>query len=422
MSPISLAMDAAMSSGHLFKRFTELPLYGLKAWSDNVPFKMDALGLVTLLGADQVSTAIGSLQRRRYTGALPLLAAFVLAGDRFTSIEPGFTLYNLTDGIASTAMSGWFTRWLMCQNVNRATTTFEWKLRLASREPWWTRFIAMTVSGLLVIPLIICTVLMGDWYGVANAGAIVVSIAARLYILGQQRYARDRYMEQPPHSLDLVDKLFIVERSDGKMVTLRAAQCVINGIVLQGKPVTSLGLYSLAQQAAWVALGTHLLVLGMCTLVTQIYTVILLVSSTVAVSSTTDWFPDTQHVIHSRTAGGGSVTSIPFNNDWDVIKTDPAVRTEGNDGITRSMDKRQVAWARLGLDDLQEATMFSWQLFPPMDNNPSWWEHYRILRDDFAAARGQNSDTCSPPSSNDISLQAIRPSVRSLNHSNTSST
>ena len=110
MAPLSAALNAAMSSGHLVKRFTELPLHELKAWIDKVPFKMDALGLVTLLGADQVSTAIGSLQRRRYTGALPLLAAFVLAGDRFTSIEPGFTLYNVTDGLTSTVMSGWFTR------------------------------------------------------------------------------------------------------------------------------------------------------------------------------------------------------------------------------------------------------------------------------------------------------------------------
>jgi hypothetical protein len=114
MSLLGLAMNATMSSGHLVKRFTELPLQGLKAWSDKVPFKMDALGLVTLLGADQVSTAIGSLQRRRYTGALPLLAAFVLAGDRLTSIQPGFTFYNVTDGFTSTYMSGWFTRWLMC--------------------------------------------------------------------------------------------------------------------------------------------------------------------------------------------------------------------------------------------------------------------------------------------------------------------
>lgn len=164
MAPLSAALNAAMSSGHLVKRFTELPLDELKAWSDKVPFKMDALGLVTLLGADQVSTAIGSLQRRRYTGALPLLAAFVLAGDRFTSVQPGFTAYNLGDGITSAEMSGWFTRWLMCQNINNTTTMFQWKHRQPSRDSGRTRLIAMTVSCSLVIPLVVLTGLMGDWY------------------------------------------------------------------------------------------------------------------------------------------------------------------------------------------------------------------------------------------------------------------
>ena len=73
----------------------------------------------------------------------------------------------------------------MCQRINTATTVLEWKRRQRSPDSWWTRLIAMTVSSLLVMPLIIGTVMMGDWYGVANAGAVVMSIAARLYILGQ---------------------------------------------------------------------------------------------------------------------------------------------------------------------------------------------------------------------------------------------
>lgn len=416
-------MDAAMSSGHLFKRFTELPLHGLKAWSDNVPFKMDALGLVTLLGADQVSTAIGSLQRRRYTGALPLLAAFVLAGDRFTSIQPGFTCYHVTHEYMSTEMAGWFTRWLTCQRINNSTTVFEWKRRQIAPGLWRTRIIAMAISCSLVMPLIVCTALMGDWYGVANAGAIVISIAARLSILGQQRQARDDYMANRwgGNGRD-AEMTCIVTRSDGKMVTLKAPMSVMTQTIRQPEPVSNLGLYRIAQQAAWVVLGTHLLVLGMCTLVTQIYTVVLLVSSTVAVSSTTDWSADTQHKLQSLSSEGGSVTIIPFSDDWNVIKTDPALRTTWNGGKCRSTDKRQIALARLDLDERQEAKVSSWQLTPDMDNDSVWWKEYRALRDDFAAVRGQNSDTCSPPSSNDIALQAIRPSARSPNHSNTPAT
>jgi hypothetical protein len=413
MSPLGPAMDAVLSSGHLVKRYAELPLHGLKVWSDKVPFKMDALGLVTLLGADQVSTAIGSLQRRRYTGALPLLAAFVLVGHRFTSIEPGFTLYNVTESITSTNMSGWFTRWLMCQRINSATTVFEWKRRQRSSDSWWTRLIAMTVSSLLVMPLIIGTVMMGDWYGVANAGAIVVSIAARLYILGEQRRLRDRRMSpwdrrESTQSTKRTCVLAIL--SDGRMVTLQTTRSVLSPMVHQEGPMSGL-FYRFAQQSAWVALGTHLLVLGMCTLVTQIYTVVLLVSSTVAVSSTTDWSADTQHKTASSPELGRprdeTVTIIPFNDDWNVIKTDPA-REDRNENL----DYRMVAWAKLGLSEQEEATMTSWNLFPETNRNPWWWEKYRALRDEFAAARHRNSDTFSPPSSSDIALQHMQPSVQ----------
>jgi hypothetical protein len=402
MSPLGPAMDAAMSSGHLFKRSSELPLHGLKTWSDNVPFKMDALGLVTLLGADQVSTAIGSLQRRRFTGALPLLAAFVLAGDRFTSIEPGFTLYNLTDGITSTAMSGWFTRWLMCQRINNATTVFEWKPRQTAPDSWRARMIAVAISCSLVMPLIILTGLMGDWYGVANAGAIVVSIAARLYIMGQQRHARDRDMRDYGEN---TTKICIIIRPDARMVTLRAPTSILNGIV-RPSHVHHPYLYGLVQQAAWVALGIHLLVLGMCTLVTQIYTVVLLVSSTVAISSTADWTADTQHKRQSCGPNDESVAKITFSDDWDVIKTDPPRKTVDDLGW-RAIDKRQFAFARLGLDESQEDRLKHWQLTPRMEEKTDWWRTYRDLRDRFAAARGQNSDTCSPTSGNDIALQTM---------------
>ena len=403
-----------MSSGHLFKRFTELPLHGLKAWSDNVPFKMDALGLVTLLGADQVSTAIGSLQRRRYTGALPRLAAFVLAGDRFTSIEPGFTFYHVTNGYMSTAMAGWFTRWLTCQRINNSTTVFEWKRRQTAPDLWRTRIIAMAISCSLVMPLIVCTALMGDWYGVANAGAIVVSIAARLYILGQKRQARDRC---------IVDRygdekqICIITRPDGKMVTMRASPSIFLGI-MRPSHVHHPHFYGLAQQAAWVALGTHLLVLGMCTLVTQIYTVVLLVSSTVAISSTTDWTADTQHkktTSREHEERESEIVTIPFNDNWNVVKTSPPRYREHMELV----DKRMFAFARLGLDESQEARLKHWQLAPRMEDSVDWWWVYRSLRDESAAARCQDRDTRSPPSGNGVALQAMRPSVQSPDNPST---
>jgi hypothetical protein len=234
-----------------------------------------------------------------------------------------------------------------------------------------------------VIPLIICTVTMGDWYGVANACAIVVSIAARLHILGQQRRARDCVMESPYWYRGL-EKACIIKLPDGKMVTMRTTNAVLSGILrTQRVYLYHPTFYALAQQAAWIALGTHLLVLGMCTLATQIYIVVLLVSSTVAISSTTDWSADIQHKTTTPLNDwlNDGITTIPFNDDWDVIKTEPA--SFKKDGMR--LDKCQVAWARLGLSRQQEAKMLSWQLFPEMDVNDHWWEQYRALQDDSAA-------------------------------------
>jgi hypothetical protein len=418
MPPLSAAMDTVMTVGQLVKRHVELPLHDVKAWSDKVPFKMDALGLVTLLGADEVSTAIGSLQRRRYTGALPLLAAFILAGDRFTSIQPGFVAYNLTDGITTTEMAGWFTRWLMSQSTNNATTTFEWRPRQRPADPWRERIIASVISCLLVMPLVICTGLMGDWYGVANAGAIVISIASRLYILGQRRQARDALMS-PCDNQDIKDniKTLIITRSDGRMVTVHTPSSTIKGLFR----VASIGakrpfLYRLAQQAAWVALGTHMLVLGMCTLVTQVYTVILLVASTVAVSSTTDWSADTQQKTATSLESPrfpGEVTSIPFNDDWDVIKTVPASYRDNPDGdIQVNMDRRMFAYARLVLSKTQEAFLKGLRLMPD-ETNELWWDDYCALRQEYKSALPQHDKSTgpTPPFSSGVALESLQPSI-----------
>ena len=420
MAPLSAALNAAMSSWHLVKRFTELPLHELKAWSDKVPFKMDALGLVTLLGADQVSTAIGSLQRRRYTGALPLLAAFFLAGDRFTSIQPGFAAYNLSDGTKSTELSGWFTRWLMCQQVNNAATHFKWMRYEICAS--WGHLICVAISCSLVMPLVVLTGLMGDWYGVANAGAIIASIAARLYILKQRRQTRDKNMRiQRNLAWEDSAPFFIITRSDGKMITLKMPSPIVLAIFRQAefKPDRPI-LYGLAQQAAWVALGIHLLVLGMCTLVTQIYTVILLVSSTVAVSSTANWSADTGSKVFGstlqHTLGPGitvTLTEVTFNDDWRVAKTVVAPAAIGSGGKA-TMDMRLVAFARLNLREREERMLKRWKL-APQEEDISWWTEYRTLRDDFASEYRGNADRPSSRSSS-IAMQDMR---RSSQHSNT---
>lgn len=70
-------------------------LIPIKQWQ---PFKIDALGLVTLLGADDLNRALGRLSQSHICEFLPLLAPFIIAGNTITKDVSGATLYNVTDG------------------------------------------------------------------------------------------------------------------------------------------------------------------------------------------------------------------------------------------------------------------------------------------------------------------------------------
>ena len=61
MAPIANGVNAAMAIKRIAKRHLRLPLQSIKHWSDEAEFQLDALGLVTLLGAEEVSVAVGSL-------------------------------------------------------------------------------------------------------------------------------------------------------------------------------------------------------------------------------------------------------------------------------------------------------------------------------------------------------------------------
>ncbi|KAF8246157.1 hypothetical protein K440DRAFT_685659 [Wilcoxina mikolae CBS 423.85] len=82
----------------------------LETWA---PFRIDALGLVTMIGASEIDVAVVRLVRNRFTECLPLLGAYIFAGNNFTKPIPGFFLYNISDGIVATDMTGWFARWLL---------------------------------------------------------------------------------------------------------------------------------------------------------------------------------------------------------------------------------------------------------------------------------------------------------------------
>ncbi|KAL4908700.1 hypothetical protein BDW74DRAFT_173933 [Aspergillus multicolor] len=97
-------------------------LSALAAWS---PVKLDALGLVITLGAERVRNAIGCLVDNPVANYFPIAAPQVIADNSFADPIPGFHLYNITDGIMTTDVSAWFTRWLMTQDPTYNSTVLE---------------------------------------------------------------------------------------------------------------------------------------------------------------------------------------------------------------------------------------------------------------------------------------------------------
>jgi hypothetical protein len=403
---IRLSMDATTSlNEELTKRHITLPLAHLRDWK---PFQIDALGLVTLLGADEVNQSVGTLQHRRFTEYLPLLAAFVIAGDRFNAEQPGFILYNLDDGITSTELKGWFTRWLMSQEVNNATTVLEWHKLVKPRG--WEKALAPALSCVLVLPLLVITVLVGDWYGVGNAGAIIISVLTRVYLLSNRRHVRDNAAKPDPDvkDEDIPRKRMCIIRSDGKMVTCILPKSVLLTFVNQD-PVGRPKFYHGARWICWLALGVHMCILGMCSLFTQIYTVLLLVLSTWWFTS--DFFWDIGRERLRPTGDETSAFNIPFNEDWQVKQVNYAKKDAPG-----SKDRRLYAWARLLLNKKDEDAMFRWNLFPIKDQSVEWWAEYQQAKESFQNSKnGKPSGTMNEKSSGTPPPQAsiARPEVQS---------
>lgn len=330
----------------------------IKHWS---PFRIDALGLVTLLGTYEVNQSVGTLQHRRYTEYLPLLAVSVIAGDRFVAEQPGFVLYNLTDGIVSTELKGWFTRWLMSQRVNNATTVLVWEKHKQSRSG--KDLVAPVLSFMLVTPLLVIATLIGDWCEVGNAAAIIISILTRVYLLSQRRHARDAHAAAPKDGRkENPKKTLCIIRSDGKMITCKAPKSVLQTFV-KNSEVKRPKVYLYTRWLCWLALGIHVCMLGMCSLLTQIYTVSLLTLSTWWFTS--DFSSDIRREHEKNIDGhGASASTIPINPGWCVKQYNPPKMAVGHNGEEVNRDRRQIAWARLNRDEEAEATMVLWSLFP----------------------------------------------------------
>lgn len=320
-------------------------LSGVRTWA---PFNIDALGIVTLLGASNVQKAVGRLVFSPYAEYLPQLGAYVFADNSFAETVGGFVLYNITDGLMATDLSAWFTRWLLCQEIAWQETTLHIKAdRTKRRDP-----VRLYVSGLFAV-ILNCFLLafpvgIGDWYGFASATGLVLTILGRSTILSAVRTSLDLHVSSAEKTRDAV-KLFIT-MPNGRVVSVRTTRGIATECLLTEARPRNRQLYRAARATIWVAFATHAVTLGMASLCTQMIIVAATLLPTLLIVLQTG-------CIESRI---GHVLQITKHDD-------------------QSVTNRSRAYLKLELSPEEEASMISWHLFP-QQSNKFWWNRYKTLQ------------------------------------------
>jgi hypothetical protein len=343
-----------------------MPIAYLSQWA---PFKIDALGLVTLVGADEVNKSVGRLVQSRYTKFLPLLGGYIIAGNKFTSMASGYHLYNISDAIATTSLSAWLTRWLSSQELKMSTTVIEWsvsaqKENTKNRRPYIGTIIPATIGFVPVSSLVVISVLMYDWWAFSNAVSMGLSVLVRWYMVKENLQSLDEAATtacygQKDISGDNNRVKLLIALADGRMVTMYAPRGLVTEGFTKKVKVHQPHLYSLAQYTGWLLFGIHIISLGQSALLSQIATVLLLVFCT--------W-------ITVRGLGceeyeiGNYITVQQFQN------------------FPATPDRKLQAYVRLECNETEEDTLADWGLLPRKVNE-KWWRTFRETQSKWRAER-----------------------------------
>ncbi|KFA81943.1 hypothetical protein S40288_11190 [Stachybotrys chartarum IBT 40288] len=315
----------------------------LQEWA---PFRIDALGLVTIFGAEQMDVAVGNLVESWVTDWLPILGSYVVASNKITSPNPGFVLYNITDGIVATDVSPWFTRWLMSYPLTYAATTITLRGNARPMHPAHLA-ISIVIGGLAALSVILLTAMTRDWWGIANISSLLVSVATRQLVVAQLRASIDQTMRQIIQDLGEDVKIFLT-MPDGRAVTIRGSRKIVTSCLLTNPRPPHPRAYFLARVLCWLAFGIHAVSLGMSMLIHQIVSVVILLGAT------------------AITAGRVADRSSNIGSHL-VLDVDP-----GDANWFRS-----PVYARLGMTPTEEDCMIHWNLLPQRTNE-FWWTRYRM--------------------------------------------
>lgn len=401
------------------------------------PFQIDALGLITLLGAEEVNASVGRLVRSTWVEYFPLLGAYVIANESFREKQAGYHLYNISKGIHTTDFASWFSRWIRAQDFEQTRSFVRWTVEKRRDERLdQTLGVSLCFGGIGF--LMALSVLSYDWYGFANALSMLASVLVRTYMVRSLRQAiDDKVLEYVPkgvlsepqsndgsHPLDqgwLGDpsKILIIT-ADAKVITMVIPKELMrppSPFIAQLDPRYRFW-YSVMRWLGWIAFAVQVISLGMAQLATQLITVFLMVVPTVLHISKlgcddSHW---SLHIKHSweklrawrekpnapkpsdeekaKSASNSQfefkyacwigkylkaeVYEWPPNHNYTVIRdeTDKTPQHRPYEG-DRS-EKRQHLYAWLQLSTEETESMDKWDLFPHVRNgqDDGWLDEY----------------------------------------------
>ena len=208
----------------------DYPWHALLKWQ---PFRIDALGIVTLLGSEEINASVGRLVRSTYLEFLPLLGAFVIAGDRFREKEAGYKFYNITDGIHTPDLAAWLTRWIKAQEFEKQRSIVRWSIVPAVENSTSRRTSLLCSLGIgfsFNAMLFVLTVLSKDGWGIANAVSMLVSIFVRWYLVRENTMAIDHRVRNPALDADVRDAKVLIVTPDSKAVTMTMPRWLIRHV------------------------------------------------------------------------------------------------------------------------------------------------------------------------------------------------
>lgn len=303
-------------------------------WAEGTQLHIDALGLVTILGADEIDISVGRLVQSTYLDLLPLLGAYVIAGNKFAEKQAGFAMYDVSTGVVTTELAAWFSRWLSSQDLHQVRSIVEWT-EIERRTTWAPFWVGLLLVGVPVNGMLVAlTVLSEDWWGFASAMAMIVSVLVRWIVVTQNRVGIDRnvtaaknsavnyvkkdyaretakyeseFMDyqikaerlrdlektnfpvellptlqkpRPPRDKFKISKVIVV-MDNSKVVQIEAPEYLIRVFAIS-PDIPNPFFYDVVRWMGFIAYGVHIVSIGMSGLPAQIYMVVLLAIATIS--------------------------------------------------------------------------------------------------------------------------------------------